>query len=158
MTRLRAAVLTALVTGALAGCSGNSSTATPPANAGSTGNGASGSTSSTLGAAAEYRLLIAPVQRAEAAFKATRTAAGAEAAAGPFAAALTTWKQGLSSYNWPPSAEPDVQTLIAAIPAEVSDLNAIAGGDTADIPKAATDGVPITAAALKVREDLGLPA
>ena len=158
MTRLRLAALTVFVAGALAACSSNSSTATPPPTAGSNNGGGSGSTSTTLSPAAEYRLLIAPVQRAEAVFKATRTAAGAEAAAGPFASALSTWSRGLSAYNWPPSAEPDVQTLVAAIPAEVADLDAIAGGDTADIPKAAADGVPITADAVKVRRDLGLPA
>jgi hypothetical protein len=157
MTRLRVLALTIAVAAALAACSNNSSTAIPPASAGSNHAGAGGeSTTTTLSPAAEYRFLIAPVRRAEAAFKATRTFAGAEAAAGPFASALTTWSQGLSSYNWPPSVKPDVQALISTIPAEVADLNAIAGGDTADIPKAATDGAPVTAAALKVSRDLGL--
>ena len=154
MKRLRILTLTLVVGAAVAACSSNNSTAIPPTSAGSNGTG---TTSTTLGPAAEYLLLIAPVQRAEAVFKATRTVAGAEAAAGTFAAALTTWSHGLSAYDWPPSAEPDVQSLIATIPPEVADLNAIAGGDSADIPKAATDGVPITAAALKVRLDLGLP-
>jgi hypothetical protein len=155
MTRVRVLALTIALAATVGACSNNSSTAIPPSTAGS--NGGAASTTTTLSPAAEYLLLIAPVQRAEAVFKATRTVAGAEAAAGPFAAALTTWSRGLAAYNWPPSAEPDVQALIATIPAEVADLDAIAGGNAADIAKAATDGVPVTEAALKVRKDLGLP-
>jgi len=102
-------------------------------------------------------LLVAPVDRARAAFKASTTGPEAEAAAGPFAAALTTWSHELAAYTWPSNTEPDVQTLIASIPPEVADLDAISGGDLADISKAAVDGAPITAAALKIRGDLGLP-
>jgi hypothetical protein len=157
MARFRAVCLLIAVAAVLAACSGGtkSGSGTTTTTTGSTGGG--GATTTTLNPATEYLLLVRPVDAAEAAFKASKTGAEAESAAGPFAAALTTWSHELSNYNWPSSTEPDVQTLIAAIPPEVADLDAISTGDFADIPKAATDGAPITAAALKIRGDLGLP-
>ncbi len=158
MARIRAVFVLVVLATALAACSSaaKSGTGTTAGN-GNSSTGPGGVTSTTLSPAAEYLLLVGPVDRAEAAFKASRTGPEAEAAAGPFAAALTTWSHELSSYSWPSNTEPDVQTLIAAIPPEVADLTAISGGDFADIPRAAANGAPITAGALKIRGDLGLP-
>jgi hypothetical protein len=158
MARLRAAGLLVVIAVTVAACSSGNKSATSTTagnNRGSTSPG--GVTSTTLSPAAEYLLLVAPVDRAEAAFKASRTGSEAEATAGPFAAALTTWSHELSSYTWPSNTEPDVRALIAAIPPEVTDLDGVSTGDLADIPKAAENGAPITAAALKIRGDLGLP-
>jgi hypothetical protein len=150
--------VTVAVPMALASCS--SSKASTSTTSGSTSRSTAapgGSTTTTLSPVAEYLLLVGPVDRAEAAFKASRTGPEAVANAGPFAAALTTWSHELSTYPWPSTVEPDVQALISAIPPEVADLNGIAGGDVEDIPRAAADGVAVTAAALKIRGDLGLP-
>jgi hypothetical protein len=157
LTRVRAVFVLVVMAAALGACSSAAKSGTGTTSGGGNSTNPGGATSTTLSPSAEYLLLVAPVDRAEAAFKASRTGPEAEAAAGPFAAALTTWSHGLAAYSWPSNTEPDVQTLIAAIPPEVADLDAISGGDVADIPKAAVNGAPITAAALKIRGDLGLP-
>jgi ABC-type glycerol-3-phosphate transport system substrate-binding protein len=162
MTRIRRFCmmigLTIAAVTVLASCSSsNSSTSTTGGNSTPGATAAGGATSTTLTPSAEYLLLVAPVDRAKAAFKASKTGSEATASAGPFATALTTWSSGLSSYPWTSTVEPDVRALVAAIPAEVADLNKIADGDVDDIPSAASDGAPLDSAALKVRSDLGLP-
>ena len=50
------------------------------------------------------------------------------------------------------------QKLIADIPPVVTDLNAVAAGNFADVSKAETDGTPVTSDSELMRQDLGLPA
>ena len=152
----------AILAAALSGCSGGSSssvTQTPGVSttASSKQSGSSTTIADHATAASEYVRLVAPVDVARTAFRASTTRTEAELRAGPFASALQTWSIELGSFAWPTSAQSDVRTLIADIPPLVTDLRGVAAGDFADVSKAETDGSPVTVEAEQVRHDLGLP-
>ena len=166
MTRIRKALIligpAAVISVILSACSGGSSSTvisnTSTSQGGTQGTSTTQSTSTTqVSASAEYLRLLAPVQVARTAFRATTTHAEAELRAGPFAAALETWSTRLAAFSWPSAAQSDVQKLIAAMPPLVADLEGVASGDFADVSKAETDGAPVTSDSESVRRDLGLP-
>lgn len=165
MTRTRTALillgLAAVMSAVLSACSGGSSstvisnTSTSQSSSQSTGL----STSTTqVSASVEYLRLLAPVQLARTAFRASTTPAEAKLRAGPFATALENWSTRLAAFSWPSAAQSDVQKLIADIPPVVADLQGVAAGNFADVTKAETDGAPVTSGSESVRRDLGLPA
>ena len=146
----------AVMSAVLSACGGGSSSTVIPATSTTQSSGQSTSTTQ-VSASVEYLRLLAPVQLARTAFRASTTHAEAELRAGPFAVALENWSTRLAAFSWPSAAQSDVQKLIADIPPLVSDLQGVAAGDFADVSKAETDGAPVTADSESVRNDLGLP-
>ena len=165
MTRTRTALIlivsAAVMSAVLSACSGGSSStviSNTSTSLSSTGNTSQSTSTTQVSASVEYLRLLAPVQVARAAFRASTTSAEAVRRAGPFAAALETWSARLAAFSWPSSAQSDVQKLIAAIPPVVTDLSGVAAGNFADVSKAETDGAPVTSDSELIRHDLGLPA
>jgi hypothetical protein len=155
-----AAVTLAAIAGIVGGCS--SSTATPTPNGGSSTTSANaGSSSTAQSPAAEYLILVQPVDTTRAAFKASRTSAELKSTAGPFAAALQKWQGELSAVSWPTAAQPAIRTIVTDVPLFLPGLDEFASGNIDYAQFVARDGRLATAldiAASAARQDLGLPA
>ena len=155
-----AAVTLAAIAGIASGC--NSSTATPTANGGSSTTSANAESSTTAQSpAAEYLILVQPVDVTRAAFKASRTDAELESTAGPFASALQKWQGELSGFSWPTAAQPAIETIVRDVPLFLPGLDELASGSIDYAQFVARDGRLATAldlAASAARQDLGLPA
>jgi hypothetical protein len=154
-----AALSLAAVAGIVGGCS--SSTATPTPNGGSSTTTANaGSSTTAQSPAAEYLILVQPVDATRAAFRASTTRAELESAAGPFAAALQKWQGELTAVSWPAAAQPAIRTIETDVPLFLPGLDELANGSIDYAQFVARDGRLATAldlAAPAARRDLGLP-
>ena len=124
----------------------------------------------TSGAAHQYLVDCAPVDKASDAFQATAlswignstiTSSQAGSAARPLIAALVTFQKRLESQNWPTAARQDVRALVSAFNVLLGDLRGLVHDDMANTsswesPLLNADTLT-TAATDKVRHDLGLP-
>ncbi len=118
----------------------------------------------------QYLVDSAPVGTASAAFQSTAiswmgnpnvTGPEAEAAARPLISALVTFQDKLESQTWPTGARDDIRALASAFNGLLGDLRALSHDDIADTSSwegpFLSEDVSTTAAANKVRHDLGLP-
>jgi hypothetical protein len=154
-----AAVTLAVFAGIAGGCSSSSATPTPDGGS-STTAGAGSSTTTAQSPAAEYLILVQPVDVARAAFKASTTRAELESTAGPFAAALQKWQGELSAVSWPAAAEPAIRTIETDVPLFTPGLDELSSGSIDYDQFVIRDGSLATAldlAATAARKDLGLP-
>jgi hypothetical protein len=142
----------ACIAGVAGGCSSSGSTASSTPLSGSSGG--------TQGTSSEYLTLAAPVDSAQATFKASRTTAELRLTAGPFAAALQKWRGELAALKWPASAQSAISVLESDIVPFVPGLTDLSSGSIGYDSFVATYGrlgTALSLAAAAARRALGLP-
>jgi hypothetical protein len=161
------ALLVGLGLCAAACSSGSNASSTTSSGSATSSTSPDSGTSSTTSAkttlpeagATTYLQLVAPVDTARIAFIGTRTHLAEEVAAGPFAAALTTWKRTLESYSWPTAATPAIQKLESDIPPLAASLENIATANWSEVNETTFtyQGSAVTSDTNAARKALGLP-
>jgi len=131
--------------------------------------GASAPTAASKGAAHQYLVDSAPVDRASTAFQSTViswmgnpdvTGPQAEATARPLISALVSFQDELRAQTWPTGARDDVRALASAFNGLLGDLRALSHDNIADTSSwegpFLSEDITTTAATNKVRHDLGM--